>query len=119
MKSQLTKINMETDGLDCCSDEQYSRPQKNNYGAAPYATNTVMNGQGVIINMTHVSKETVKNSTLKTQTGSVVKSLGKVGHCLSFEYLRDNVEVGFISCYCLCPLATCLFAVAIMLFILY
>jgi hypothetical protein len=79
--------------FDASFDEQHSRPQRFTYGHAPFATCTIMEGAGRIINMSHVDSEAVKNSTHVTKAGSKCKSKAKVAHCKSFEYLRDNITV--------------------------
>jgi hypothetical protein len=59
-----------------------------------------MNGSGMIIDMSHVSKESIKESAITTQAGIATKSLGKVAHCNSYQYLRDSIKVWFFV-YCL------------------
>jgi hypothetical protein len=63
------------------------------YGAAPYATCTVMNENGEILNLSHVDKEVLASSTLLTKAGTKAKSKGKVAHYDSFVYLRDHLKV--------------------------
>lgn len=79
--------------FDASFDEQHSRPQRFTYGHAPFATCTIMEGDGRILNMSHVDAEAVKNSTYVTKAGSKCKSKAKVAHCKSFEYIRDNITV--------------------------
>lgn len=63
------------------------------YGAAPYATCTLMDINGEIIYMAHVDDKALAATTLVTKGGTQVKSKGKVAHCKAFEYLRDNLTV--------------------------
>lgn len=76
--------------FDASFDEQHSRPQRFTYGHAPFATCTVMDGDGRILNMSHVDAEAVGKSDHTTKTGSKCKSKAKIAHCNSFTYLRDN-----------------------------
>jgi hypothetical protein len=76
--------------FDASFDEQHSRPQRFTYGHAPFATCTIMDGDGRIINMSHVDSEAVNKTTHVTKAGEKCKSKAKVAHCNSFTYLRAN-----------------------------
>ena len=89
-KEQLAIINSLAE-FDIAFDEQHSRPQRFTYGAAPFATCTLMNGDGVIIRLDHVDQKATEATKHVTKAGSKCKSKAKIAHLASFEYLRDNV----------------------------
>ena len=90
MREMRTEVNRH-ETFDASFDEQHSRPQRFTYGHAPFATCTIMEGEGKIINMSHVDKEVMEASTLVTKAGTKCKSKAKVAHSISFAYLRDNM----------------------------
>lgn len=105
MNEKLDQINSSV-GLNAQFDEQYSRSQRCvpshilflltirfTYGAAPFATCTVMDENGEIINLSHVDKVLLEASTLLTKSGTKVKSKGKLAHHMAFLYMRDNLSV--------------------------
>lgn len=106
MAEKLTDINS-SNGLHAQFDEQYSRSQRYNslgyllhfsqirftYGAAPFATCTVMDDKGEILNLSHVDDRVLEASPLLTKSGTKTKSKGKVAHHESFVYLRDKLTV--------------------------
>lgn len=89
-EEQLDVINAQEE-FDLAFDEQHSRPQRFTYGAAPYSTCTLMNGEGVIIRMDHVDEKATEATQHTTKAGSKCKSKAKIAHLASFEYIRDNV----------------------------
>lgn len=89
-KEQLDEINASVE-FDLAFDEQHSRPQRFTYGAAPYSTCTLMNGEGVIIRLDHVDEKATEATTHTTKAGNKCKSKAKIAHIASFEYIRDNV----------------------------
>jgi hypothetical protein len=90
MREVRTEVNRH-ETFDASFDEQHSRPQRFTYGHAPYATCTIMEGDGKILNMSHVDQEVMENSTLVTKAGAKCKSKAKVAHSNSFIFLRDNM----------------------------
>lgn len=90
-KEQLGLINAAKE-FDLAFDEQHSRPQRFTYGAAPYSTCTLMNGEGVIIRMDHVDEKATEATEHTTKAGSKCKSKAKLAHLASFEYIRDHVS---------------------------
>jgi hypothetical protein len=59
-------------------DEQHIRPQRFTSGHAKMCTNTVMDGDGNIIIMSHVDEATLAESTFITKGGTKCKSKAKV-----------------------------------------
>lgn len=105
MAENLSSVNS-SNGLHAQFDEQYSRSQRYaslpcsliltcrfTYGAAPFATCTMMDDKGEILNLSHVDKHSMEVSSLLTKAGTKAKSKGKVAHYDSFVYLRDNLTV--------------------------
>lgn len=89
-KEQLDLINASKE-FDLAFDEQHSRPQRFTYGAAPFSTCTLMNGEGVIIRMDHVDEKATETTKHTTKAGTQCKSKAKIAHLASFEYIRDHV----------------------------
>lgn len=86
-----TEVNNKGQHFDASFDEQHSRPQRFTYGHAPFATCTIMEGGGEILNMSHVDPEAMKTATFVTKTGTKCKSKAKVAHNNAFVFLRDNM----------------------------
>jgi hypothetical protein len=78
--------------FDCSFDEQHSRPQRFTYGAAPYATCTLMNGNQEVFHLSHVDKVLLQSSTILTKVGTKVKSKAKIAHINAFNFLVENLE---------------------------
>jgi hypothetical protein len=64
--------------FDASFDEQHIRPQRFTSGHARLCTNTVMDGVGNIIVMSHVDEKILAASTFTCKNGSKVKSKAKV-----------------------------------------
>ena len=69
-------------------DEQHIRPQRFTSGHAKLCTNTVMDGEGSIIVMSHVDEETLCASPFLTKGGTKVKSTAKVSISFSALVIR-------------------------------
>lgn len=90
MVSVRTEVN-KSPHFDASFDEQYCRPQRFTYGHAPFATCTIMEEGGKILNMSHVDQAAMEESTLVTKAGTKCKSKAKVAHSNCFTFLRDNM----------------------------
>jgi hypothetical protein len=85
--------------FDASFDEQHIRPQRFTSGHAKLCTNTVMDGGGNIIVLSHVDEAILAASNFACKSGTKVKSKAKVGfHWLSliiyfFFYISHNCVI--------------------------
>lgn len=77
--------------FECSFDEQHSRPQRFVYGAAPFATCTLMNQDQLVFHMSHVDKEEMSHTKTTTKAGTQCKSKAKVAHMNAFNFLKTNL----------------------------
>jgi hypothetical protein len=86
----IGEMNLE-EHFECSFDEQHSRPQRFVYGAAPYATCTLMNQNQMVFHMSHVDKEEMKITTATTKAGKQCKAKAKVAHMNAFNFMKSNL----------------------------
>jgi hypothetical protein len=86
--------------FDASFDEQHIRPQRFTSGHAKLCTNTVMDGNGNIIVMSHVDEKILAESNFLCKTGTKVKSKAKViiSSILSYLIIRSLISIRFFIC---------------------
>lgn len=77
MENQKNAINA-AKTFDATFDEQHVRPQRFTSGHARLCTNTMMDGAGNILAMSHVDEKILADSDFVCKDGSKVKSKAKV-----------------------------------------